>query len=1355
MELFKLLGTIAIDNADANKALKETSQEGAKTESKLKKVFSGMGKAAAVAGKTIATGLAVGAAAMTGLTVKALQAAGDLEQNMGGAEAVFGELGETISDMQTPMQTFNAATGEIETSMVSLEQVSKQAFQNMGLSQSDYLATANKMGALFKGAGFETQEALDLSSQAMQRAADVASIMGIDTEAAMEAVAGAAKGNFTMMDNLGVAMNDTAIEAYALSKGIDKSTSEMTQQEKIGLAMEMFLDKTSYAAGNYAKENATLAGSLGTAKAAMSNFLAGSGDVESLVTSFSNLANVVVKSLSEIAPRLTQGITDLVQQVMPLIPPLLNQLLPVIVEGAVSLVDGLITAFPQVISALQSCLPTLMSGVSRLFSSLVKALPEILQIFINMVVQIGTTLAQELPTLIPVVLYGILDLIDVIINNIPLVLDAITSIITGIIDALPLLLQILADRLPELLNDLLYGVVPEVIALLTEQLPVIIETLVNLLMTFIPTLVDAVMRIIRSIAEALPQMIQSIVALLPSIINKLVQALITLLPVLIEGVIQIINGLVSALPQIIQAIVDALPSIIDMLVQALITLLPVLIEGFIQIINMLVTALPQIIQALIDALPTILQTIITAIITLLPVIIEGLLQLITALTAAIPEILPPLIAAIPQIIAIIIGALLENLPAIIMGLIQVVMGIVTALPEILGNLIAAIPAAFQGVWDGLGQVFGNIGKWFGDKFGGAKDAAIKAWSNAKEKFNGVKDKVVSAFNNLKDKAKEKFEAAKEKAQEAWSNAKEKFNTIKDNVASAFDNFKDKIKEKFENAKTNAQNAWSTAQSTFSGIKDKVVGAFSTLGSNIKEKFKTAYTNAKNAWSTAKTGFNGIKDKVVSAFSNLGSKMKEKFKTAYNKAKEAFNNAKDIGKEMVTGIWNGIGDKLQWIKDKISGWVGSVLDFAKKLLGIASPSKVFRDEVGRYIAEGVAVGIIDNTDKVENASEEMSKKVLDAAKKRLENYQVYNELTLADEVGFWDSVRLQVAEGTDARIEADKNYYEAKKSLDEKMLTAEENLQTALSETTQKVDERAKAIQESMELFAEFEPNEALSVDEMFGNLDSQINAMTAYQDRMAVLEEKIGGTALFEELKEMGVSALNQVGQLSYLSDKDLNAYLEKYNQKAELARSIATNELGKETTAETEKAFKEYADSMAEIGVEVVEQTETMKIKAVSKFKEMLAEFKAACESFNLNVKLNGADITTDTTKPPFVYADGTAVEWFDKAMNTPLLMNSPTIFGYNSANGKFMAGGESGSEVVSGTETLLTMIKGAVAEQNSGLVYYMQKIIDVLAAQFPQLIEAFNVSLKIDGRELATVMAVPMDEALGKLSSRKDRGR
>ena len=435
MDLFKLLGVIEIDNDRAKEELDETSKKGEQTESRLKSAFSKIGGAALQVGKVIGTGMIAGAAAFGTLAIKSMNLAGELEQNMGGSEAVFGKFADNI------------------------QAKAKEAFSNMGLSTSDYLATANKMGALFQGAGFSIEESMNLSSDAMQRAADVASIMGIDTSAAMEAVAGAAKGNFTMMDNLGVAMNDTTLQAYALEKGIKKSTSEMTNQEKIGLAMELFMEKTAYAAGNYAKENETLAGSLSTAKAALTNFLDGSGDVDSLVNSFKNAATVIVGSLTEILPRLTTGLIEIVQQIIPLIPPLLQDLLPSIITGAVSLINGLISQLPSLLNMLiDSVIPQLLTGFVSIVNALVSALPQLI-----------TSLVSALPALIPQLITGLVSMIVILCSN-------LTSIIQPIIDYLPAIIVSIVDAILDNLPALIMGVV-QLVSGLIAALPQILSAL--------------------------------------------------------------------------------------------------------------------------------------------------------------------------------------------------------------------------------------------------------------------------------------------------------------------------------------------------------------------------------------------------------------------------------------------------------------------------------------------------------------------------------------------------------------------------------------------------------------------------------------------------------------------------------------------------------------------------------------------------------------------------------------------------------------------------------------------------------------------------------------------------------------
>lgn len=80
---------------------------------------------------------------------------------------------------------------------------------------------------------------------------------------------------------------------------------------------------------------------------------------------------------------------------------------------------------------------------------------------------------------------------------------------------------------------------------------------------------------------------------------------------------------------------------------------------------------------------------------------------------------------------------------------------------------------------------------------------------------------------------------------------------------------------------------------------------------------------------------------------------------------------DIGKNIVEGIWKGISNSFTWIKNKIKGWVGDVLGFIKKLFGIHSPSTVFRDEVGKFMAQGIGVGF---SDEMEDVTEQMQSSI---------------------------------------------------------------------------------------------------------------------------------------------------------------------------------------------------------------------------------------------------------------------------------------------------------------------------------------------------------------------------------------------
>ena len=303
----------------------------------------------------------------------------ELEQNMGGAVAVFGD------------QLY----GELESK-------ASEAYRNMGLSASDYYATANKMGSLFQGSGLSQVKSMELSTEAMQRAADVASVMGIDTSMAMESIAGAAKGNFTMMDNLGVAMNATTLAAYALEKGINFDWNTASNAEKAELAMKMFMDRTSQYAGNFARESAdTFSGSLAAVNAGWQNLIG-------------NMA--LGESIGPALQGLTTSIIDFA-------------------KNGVRLIGNIIASLPEVIStAVPTIITSLQGTLQNITSTVAAQLPQLLHEFLPRVLEFTTNLRSQVGSFIDTGIELLMGLVDGMIQSIPDLLANIPLIITNIAD---------------------------------------------------------------------------------------------------------------------------------------------------------------------------------------------------------------------------------------------------------------------------------------------------------------------------------------------------------------------------------------------------------------------------------------------------------------------------------------------------------------------------------------------------------------------------------------------------------------------------------------------------------------------------------------------------------------------------------------------------------------------------------------------------------------------------------------------------------------------------------------------------------------------------------------------------------
>lgn len=114
--------------------------------------------------------------------------------------------------------------------------------------------------------------------------------------------------------------------------------------------------------------------------------------------------------------------------------------------------------------------------------------------------------------------------------------------------------------------------------------------------------------------------------------------------------------------------------------------------------------------------------------------------------------------------------------------------------------------------------------------------------------------------------------------------------------------------------------------------------------------------------------------LANALVRQGGKLLNSAKGMAQKAvdgiKNAFSNVADIGLNLVKGVANGITNGTGWIKSKIKSWVGNVKSFLKSLFGISSPSKWARDIIGLNIDKGLALGIEQNADMVDDAMDDL-------------------------------------------------------------------------------------------------------------------------------------------------------------------------------------------------------------------------------------------------------------------------------------------------------------------------------------------------------------------------------------------------
>lgn len=388
MELFKLLGRIVVDNEDANKALKQTSDTAEETHSKFSGAMSKIGSAAKIAGATVIAGIGSAVTAVAGLGKAAISSYADYEQLCGGVETLFGAGGQSIEEYAESVgKSVDEARDDYNRLMSAQNKVfgyAKTAYKDAGMSANEYMETVTGFAAsLVASLGGDTEAAAEKANMALVDMSDNANKMGSDMESIKNAYQGFAKQNYTMLDNLKLGFGGTKEEMQRLIA----TAAQMTEvQEQLGITVDassMSYDNIVNAihvvqtemgiTGTTAKEAAsTISGSIGMMKSSWQNLLTGFADgnqdmtelIAELWSSIEAVADNVLPRIQETMAGISRFVVRAVPMLLKKIPPMLGQILPQMMSASMTLLQ-------TVIKTLIEALPSLLSELSGAITSVI------------------------------------------------------------------------------------------------------------------------------------------------------------------------------------------------------------------------------------------------------------------------------------------------------------------------------------------------------------------------------------------------------------------------------------------------------------------------------------------------------------------------------------------------------------------------------------------------------------------------------------------------------------------------------------------------------------------------------------------------------------------------------------------------------------------------------------------------------------------------------------------------------------------------------------------------------------------------------------------------------------------------
>lgn len=543
-----------------------------KAEGVASKIVGTLGTAGATAAKAIGAGVAAvgaGVAAVTGMSMNAYAA---YEQNVGGIQKIFGNMGKSLEDYAAMTgQTVEQCSGkwqQLEQAQTTVFANADAAYKTAGLSANRYMEQVTGFSAaLVSSLGGDTVKAAEYANTAMVDMSDNANTFGTDMADLQNAYQGFAKQNYTMLDNLKLGYGGTKEEmqrlikdAHAVNGAVDESSLSF---DNIVLAIHTMQEQMQIAGTTSREAATTIEGSCNMAKAAWENWVTELGkDDADMGKLTSELVESVETAASNIVPRVATIVSTAVEQ----LPGVISTLAPVVGQAFVGI-------FTQALDSAAAAVPGPMGDI---LSAVSDGVDEIGERFKGLG-EIWAVGDNPLESLHLAMVYG-LTLLD---GDLSTLQENITSSLPGIAEGFA---GVGGEVVPKLAEGIEMG-----LSFLSETAASLMTSFGGYLSENLPSIMESGLQILTGLSESIAENAGVLTEGAANLIVGLAQGIADSLPTIIEQAPVIVQNLASAIN-------DNVPILLGAGIQAIVTLA----LGIVQAIPTLIANIPAIFSAFVS-----------------------------------------------------------------------------------------------------------------------------------------------------------------------------------------------------------------------------------------------------------------------------------------------------------------------------------------------------------------------------------------------------------------------------------------------------------------------------------------------------------------------------------------------------------------------------------------------------------------------------------------------------------------------------------------------------------------------------------------------------------------------------------